>query len=207
MNLVLLGPPGAGKGTVAVRLSEDEGIPHISTGDIFRDNIKNETDLGKRVKQILDSGELVPDELTIELVRRRLSQPDAAGGYILDGFPRTIPQAEALEEFSKVHKVLRFVLDDDEVVRRLSGRRVHPGSGRVYHVEFSPPKEEGKDDVTGEPLEVRQDDTVDAVKNRLQVYQKQTAPLVDFYRGRGTLVDIDAAPDPETVLEHVKAML
>jgi adenylate kinase len=207
MNLVLLGPPGAGKGTVAARLAEDQGIPHISTGDIFRENIKKGTDLGKRVKEIMDQGELVPDELTIQLVENRLKEPDAANGYILDGFPRTIPQAEALDRVSRVDTVLRFDLDDEEIVRRLSGRRVHPDSGRVYHVEFSPPQVEGKDDVTGEPLVTRSDDTVEAVKNRLEVYREQTAPLVDYYRNQGKLTDIDAAPSPEEVLRNVKEAL
>ena len=204
MNLVFLGPPGAGKGTIASKLADDQGIPHISTGDIFRANIKNQTELGKRVKAILDSGELVPDELTIELVKDRLQQDDAQNGYILDGFPRTIPQAEALDGFSNVNHVLHFVLPDEEVVRRLSGRRVHPGSGRTYHVEFDPPQVEGKDDVTGEALVTREDDQVDAVKNRLKVYRDQTAPLVDFYKNKGLLIDIDASPSPDEVLKHTK---
>lgn len=204
MNLVFLGPPGAGKGTIASKLADDQGIPHISTGDIFRANIKNQTELGKRVKAILDSGELVPDELTIELVKDRLQQDDAQNGYILDGFPRTIPQAEALDGFSNVNHVLHFVLPDEEVVRRLSGRRVHPGSGRTYHVEFDPPQVEGKDDVTGEALVTREDDQVDAVKNRLKVYRDQTAPLVDFYKNKGLLIDIDASPSPDEVLNHTK---
>jgi adenylate kinase len=204
MNLVFLGPPGAGKGTIASKLADDQGIPHISTGDIFRANIKNQTELGKRVKAILDSGELVPDELTIELVKDRLQQDDAQAGYILDGFPRTIPQAEALDGFSNVNHVLHFVLPDEEVVRRLSGRRVHPGSGRTYHVEFDPPQVEGKDDVTGEALVTREDDQVDAVKNRLKVYRDQTAPLVDFYKNKGLLIDIDASPSPDEVLKHTK---
>jgi adenylate kinase len=204
MNLVFLGPPGAGKGTIASKLADDQGIPHISTGDIFRANIKNQTELGKRVKAILDSGELVPDELTIELVKDRLQQEDAQNGYILDGFPRTIPQAEALDGFSNVNHVLHFVLPDEEVVRRLSGRRVHPGSGRTYHVEFDPPQVEGKDDVTGEALVTREDDQVDAVKNRLKVYRDQTAPLVDFYKNKGLLIDIDASPSPDEVLKHTK---
>ena len=204
MNLVFLGPPGAGKGTIASKLADDQGIPHISTGDIFRANIKNQTELGKRVKAILDSGELVPDELTIELVKDRLQQDDAQNGYILDGFPRTIPQAEALDGFSNVNHVLHFVLPDEEVVRRLSGRRVHPGSGRTYHVEFDPPQVEGKDDVTGEALVTREDDQVDAVKNRLKVYRDQTAPLVDFYKKKELLIDIDASPSPDEVLKHTK---
>ncbi len=207
MKLIFLGPPGAGKGTIATRLAEDEGIPHISTGDIFRENIRNETELGKKVKAILDSGDLVPDELTVELVKDRVSQPDAAAGFVLDGFPRTVPQADALAEFAPVDKVLNFVLDEDEIIRRLSGRRVHKPSGRTYHVLFSPPNEEGKDDVTGEELIIRDDDKPEAIKNRLAVYEKQTAPLIEYYRSRGLLVDIDSAPKPEEVYASVRKEL
>jgi adenylate kinase len=199
MNLIFLGPPGAGKGTMASRLSGEKGIPHISTGDIFRENINNETELGKKVKAILDSGELVPDELTVELVRDRLAQDDAAAGFILDGFPRTIPQAEALEGFATIDKVIRFVLGDEEIIKRLSGRRVHKPSGRTYHIMFNPPKAPGKDDVTGEDLMQRPDDREESIKNRLEVYRRQTEPLVDFYSDKGLLLDVDASPDPDTV--------
>ena len=199
MNLIFLGPPGAGKGTMASRLSGEKEIPHISTGDIFRENINNETELGKKVKAILDSGELVPDELTVELVRDRLAQDDAAAGFILDGFPRTIPQAEALEGFATIDKVIRFVLGDEEIIKRLSGRRVHKPSGRTYHIMFNPPKAPGKDDVTGEDLMQRPDDREESIKNRLEVYRRQTEPLVDFYSDKGLLVDVDARPDPDTV--------
>ncbi len=207
MNLIFLGPPGAGKGTMASRLAEEKGIPHVSTGDIFRENINNETDLGKRVKAILDSGELVPDELTIELVRDRLSQEDAKKGFILDGFPRTIPQAEALDGFARIDKVVRFILGDEEIVKRLSGRRVHKASGRTYHIEFSPPKAPGKDDVTGEELMQRPDDREESIKNRLEVYRRQTEPLVDYYQERGLLVDIDARPEPDTVFANLAKSL
>lgn len=203
MNLVFLGPPGAGKGTMAVRVAEHFGIPHISTGDIFRANIKGQTELGKKVKAILDAGNLVPDELTIDLVKDRLAKPDAQGGYILDGFPRTIPQADALAGFSTVAKALNFVLVDEEVVKRLSGRRVHPGSGRTYHVLFSPPKVADVDDVTGEPLVIRPDDQEDAIRNRLEVYRKQTEPLIEYYQSRNLLVDIDSAPAPDAVFQTV----
>ena len=203
MNLVFLGPPGAGKGTMAVRVAEHYGIPHISTGDIFRANIKGETELGKKVKAILDAGNLVPDELTIDLVKDRLTKPDAQKGYILDGFPRTIPQADALAGFSTVAKALNFVLVDEEVVKRLSGRRVHPGSGRTYHVLFSPPKVADVDDVTGEPLVIRPDDQEDAIRNRLEVYRKQTEPLIAYYQSRNLLVDIDSAPAPDVVFAAV----
>ena len=207
MKLVFLGPPGAGKGTMASRLATHAMIPHISTGDIFRFNIKNETDLGKQVKAILDSGELVPDELTIELVRDRLGRDDATKGFILDGFPRTIPQADALGEMATLTRVVNFELADDEVVKRLSGRRVHPDSGRTYHILFNPPKREGLDDETGEPLVQREDDKEEAIKNRLRVYRDQTEPLIAYFRGRSLLVDLDASPAPDAVFGLLKGHL
>ncbi|TVQ38944.1 MAG: adenylate kinase [Spirochaetaceae bacterium] len=207
MNLVFLGPPGAGKGTMATRVAEHFTIPHISTGDIFRANIKGQTELGKKVKAILDAGDLVPDELTIELVRDRLTRKDAARGFILDGFPRTIPQADALAEFAAVDRALNFVLPDEEVIKRLSGRRVHPGSGRTYHVLFNPPESEGKDDLTGEDLVIRPDDQEDAIRNRLQVYKQQTEPLIAYYDDRSLLVDIDSAPAPDAVFRQVLKVL
>lgn len=203
MNLMFLGPPGAGKGTVASRLAEDKGIPHISTGDIFRAAIRDETELGKKVKAILDKGDLVPDELTVSLVRERLAQSDAQRGYILDGFPRTIGQADALARFSSLEKVLNFQIPDSEVVKRLSGRRIHKPSGRTYHVEFNPPKVPGKDDVTGEELIQRPDDTEEAIENRLEVYKKQTAPLIDYYENKNLLVNVDATGTPDEVYETV----
>jgi adenylate kinase len=207
MNLVFLGPPGAGKGTMASRLAEEKGIPHISTGDIFRANINNQTELGKKVKSILDSGELVPDELTIELVKDRLAQDDTKDGFILDGFPRTIPQADALDEFATIEKAILFSLDDEEIVKRLSGRRVHKPSGRTYHVEFNPPKVAGKDDVTGEDLIQREDDKEDAIKNRLSVYRDQTAPLINYYQKKGKLVEIDARPSPDEVFSTLSEIV
>ncbi len=207
MNLIFLGPPGAGKGTMATRVADAAGIPHISTGDIFRYNIKNGTELGQRVRSILDSGELVPDELTIELVRDRLVQADASKGYILDGFPRTIPQADALNGFSSIDKVINFSLNDEEVVKRLSGRRVHPGSGRTYHILFNPPKVDGKDDETGESLVQREDDREEAIKNRLRVYREQTEPLIAYYRERDLLVDLDSSPAPDEVFRSLTELL
>lgn len=207
MNLIFLGPPGAGKGTMASRLAHDRGIPHISTGDIFRENINNGTELGKKVKSILDSGDLVPDELTVALVEDRLKQDDVSGGFILDGFPRTIPQAEALEGFATIEAVVLFTLPDEEIVKRLSGRRVHKPSGRTYHILFSPPKVPGKDDVTGEELIQRGDDTEDSIRNRLDVYRDQTQPLVDFYRKKGLLKEVDASPEPDTVYTRLNAAI
>ena len=207
MNLIFLGPPGAGKGTMASRLAQDKGIPHVSTGDIFRENINNGTDLGKKVKSILDSGELVPDELTVELVKDRLKQDDVSRGFILDGFPRTIPQAEALEDFATIDAVILFTLPDEEIVKRLTGRRVHKPSGRTYHILFSPPKVPGKDDVTGDELIQRGDDSEDSIRNRLDVYRKQTQPLVDFYRKKNLLKEVDAGPGPDEVYKKLTETL
>ncbi|TVR92942.1 MAG: adenylate kinase [Spirochaetaceae bacterium] len=207
MQLIFLGPPGAGKGTMATRVAEDHDIPHISTGDIFRYNINNHTELGLQVKSILDSGELVPDDLTIDLVRDRLSQDDCANGFILDGFPRTIAQAEALQSFSNILCVLNFSIPDEIIVERLSGRRVHKTSGRTYHVLHNPPKIAGKDDVTGEELIVRSDDQVESIRKRLAVYYEQTAPLKAYYRDKGMLHEIDATPSPEEVYESMKTIL
>ena len=181
MNLVFLGPPGAGKGTIAAVAKNALGVPHISTGDLFRENIKNETELGKEVKAILASGGLVPDSVTIKMVEERLKRSDCADGYILDGFPRTIPQAEALSKMSKVDGVVNFVLSEEEIIKRLSGRRMCKSTGRTYHILFNPPKVEGKDDETGEDLIQRDDDKPEAIKHRLEVYNESTAPLIDFY--------------------------
>jgi len=207
MNLVFLGPPGAGKGTMASRLAEDMKIPHISTGDMFRSAMAQGTELGLKAKAIMEAGDLVPDELTIAMVKERLSNPDAQNGYILDGFPRTIPQAEALDEFATIEQAVRFELDEEQLVRRLSGRRVHKPSGRTYHVEFAPPKEPGKDDVTGEPLIQRDDDKEEAIRNRLKVYHDQTAPLVSYYENKGILVSVDASPPPDEVYESLKKVV
>ncbi|WP_041623253.1 adenylate kinase [Spirochaeta thermophila] len=204
MRLVFLGPPGAGKGTVAAVLKDRLGIPHISTGDLFRDAVSRKTDLGREVEGILARGELVPDELTVALVRERLKAPDAGNGYILDGFPRTIAQAEALEAFSPPEKVVNFVIDDEEVVKRLSGRRVCPSTGRVYHVIYNPPKVEGKDDETGEDLVIRPDDRPEAIRHRLEVYRTQTAPLITYYGKKSRLVDIPADRSIEEVVHLVE---
>ncbi len=207
MNLVFLGPPGAGKGTMASRLAEEMGIPHISTGDMFRAAMAKGTELGLRAKAIMEAGDLVPDELTIAMVRERLEESDAQDGYILDGFPRTIPQAEALDGFATIDRAVRFEVAEESLVRRLSGRRVHKPSGRIYHVEFNPPKVPGTDDVTGEPLIQRDDDKEDAIRNRLKVYQEQTAPLVSYYQRKGILTTIDASPEPDSVYESLRKAL
>ncbi len=201
MKFIFLGPPGAGKGTLAAKVAANYNIPHISTGDIFRTAIKNQTPLGLKVKAIIDSGALVSDDVTCELVKDRLAQADAQNGFILDGFPRTIPQAEALATFMPIDAVVNFDIADNEVVARLSGRRVCKGCGQNYHVEFMPPKVEGKCDKCGADLFIRDDDKIEAITHRLEVYRDQTAPLIDFYREKGTLKDIDARPATEVILE------
>ncbi len=187
MRIILLGPPGAGKGTQATYITEKFGIPQISTGDMLRAAVKAGTELGLKAKGIMASGGLVSDDLIIALVKERIQEPDCVNGFLFDGFPRTIPQAEALlSEGVVIDKVIEIHVEDEEIVARLSGRRVHEGSGRVYHVSNNPPKQEGLDDVTGEPLIQREDDTEETVRNRLNVYHDQTKPLVGFYQGLAT---------------------
>jgi adenylate kinase len=182
MRILLLGLPGAGKGTQAQFLIERYGIPQISTGDMLRAAMKADTAVGKQAKQYMDRGELVPDELVIDLVKERIKQPDCTRGFIIDGFPRTIGQAEALRDAGiDIDFVIEVEVNDDEILRRMSGRRVHPGSGRSYHVEFNPPKVEGKDDLTGESLVQRPDDQPATVKRRIDTYHSQTKPLVNYY--------------------------
>ena len=182
MRIILLGAPGAGKGTQAQFITEKYGIPQISTGDMLRAAVKAKTALGMQVEQVMASGGLVTDEIIIALVKERIQQPDCKGGFLFDGFPRTIPQAEAMVDAGvPVDVVLEIDVPDDEIVKRLSGRRVHPGSGRVYHVEFNPPRDAGKDDETGEDLVQREDDREDTIRKRLSVYHDQTEPLVKFY--------------------------
>ena len=207
MNLVFLGPPGAGKGTIAKVAKEALGVPHISTGDLFRANIKNETELGKRVKEILASGGLVPDEITIKMVENRLSESDCEKGYILDGFPRTIPQAEALSKMSNVEGVINFVLSEEEIIKRLSGRRMCPSTGRTYHILFNPPKVEGLDDETGEPLIQRDDDKPEAIRHRLELYNEATAPLIDYYKAKDVVLDLICTNDPKETEDNFFALI
>lgn len=183
MRIILLGAPGAGKGTQAQYITEKFGIPQISTGDMLRAAVKAGTPLGLAAKKVMDAGQLVSDDIIIGLVKERIAQPDCSKGFLFDGFPRTIPQAEALLKAGvEIDNVLEINVPDEEIVKRLSGRRTHPGSGRVYHVVYNPPKVAGKDDVTGEDLVQRDDDKEETVRKRLEVYHTQTAPLVDFYQ-------------------------
>lgn len=183
MRLILLGPPGAGKGTQAQKICESYQIPQISTGDMLRAAVKSGSELGQKLKAVMDSGALVSDDLIIKLVKERISQPDCEGGFLFDGFPRTIPQAQALKDAGiEIDHVVEISVPDSEIVDRMSGRRSHPGSGRVYHIKYNPPKVEGEDDVTGEPLVQREDDKKETVQKRLAVYHEQTSPLINFYQ-------------------------
>lgn len=201
MKLIFLGPPGAGKGTIADRVKEKLGILHISTGDLFRAAIKNGTDLGKQVKAIVDRGDLVPDELTTAIVRERLEQKDAAAGYILDGYPRTIGQAEALAGFASMDAVINFIVDEEMIVKRLSGRRLCKGCGKSYHVEYMKPVKEDICDDCGGALYTRDDDQISAIRNRLDVYKKSTQPLIDFYQDKGLIKNLDGSLPAEQVAD------
>lgn len=212
MKIIMLGAPGAGKGTQAKRLAEKFSIPHISTGDIFRANIKNNTELGKKAKEYMDQGLLVPDELTCSLVVDRIVRDDCANGYILDGFPRTIPQAQALDEaLNKMGSNMDFAVDvdvpDEAIVSRMSGRRACVGCGATYHVEFNPPKTEGICDACGEALILREDDKPETVQKRLDVYHSQTQPLIDYYNGKGILRTVDGTKPMDQVFEDILNVL
>ena len=208
MKIIMLGAPGAGKGTQAKMIAEKCGIPHISTGDIFRANIKNGTELGAKAKEYMDKGLLVPDELVCDLVVDRIQQADCEKGYILDGFPRTIPQAEALENaLNAIEQKLDYAIDidvpDENIINRMSGRRACVGCGATYHVLFNPTKVEGKCDVCGESLILRDDDKPETVKKRLDVYHTQTQPLIDFYTERKVLVEVDGTQSMDKVFDDI----
>ena len=212
MKIIMLGAPGAGKGTQAKKIAAKYQIPHISTGDIFRANIKNGTELGKKAKTYMDQGLLVPDELTCDLVVDRIQQPDAANGYVLDGFPRTIPQAEALDKAlsangESVDYAINVEVPDENIINRMSGRRSCKDCGAIFHVQYNPPKKENCCDVCGGELVLRDDDKAETVKKRLDVYHEQTAPLIAHYKEAGSLHEIDGTQDIKVVFEEIKSIL
>ena len=213
MKLILLGAPGVGKGTQAKFIMEKYQIPQISTGDMLREAVRAGTELGEKVKAVMDSGALVTDEIIIDLVKARIQKDDCANGFLFDGFPRTIPQAQALEDQGiEIDRVIEITVLDEEILSRLSGRRVHEPSGRVYHIAYNPPKREGFDDLTGEHLIQRDDDQEETIKERLIVYREQTAPLVDFYRQKSEGSDleyhaVDGMGDTENTRDLILSIL
>lgn len=212
MKLIMLGAPGAGKGTQAKKIAEKYNIPHISTGDIFRANIKNGTELGQKAKTYMDQGILVPDELVVDLVMDRFAQPDCENGYVLDGFPRTIPQAEALDAAlekagAKIDYAINVEVPDENIINRMSGRRACVACGATYHLVHIPPKKEGVCDNCGKELILRDDDKPETVKKRLDVYHEQTQPLIDYYTQKGALVEVDGTVDMEEVFNAIVKIL
>ena len=212
MKIIMLGAPGAGKGTQAKKIAAQYSIPHISTGDIFRANIKNNTELGQKAKTYMDKGELVPDSLVVDLIMDRFKEADCANGYVLDGFPRTIPQAEALDNAlkangEKVDFAINVEVPDENIINRMSGRRACVGCGATYHIKYNPTKVEGVCDACGEKLILRDDDKPETVKNRLSVYHEQTQPLIDYYKNAGVLAEVDGTKDMEEVFGDIVNIL
>jgi adenylate kinase len=212
MNIVFLGPPGAGKGTQAKILIERYGIPQVSTGDMLREHRAKGTELGKKAQEYMDKGQLVPDEIILGMVKERLSQPDCQKGFILDGFPRTVAQAEALDKLlsemgKKLDFALALIVPDDLLVERLTGRRTCKNCGMMYHIKYKPPKVEGKCDVCGGELYQRPDDNEETVRNRLEVYHEQTAPLIEYYKIKGILREIDGSKSIEEITQEIISIL
>ena len=212
MKIIMLGAPGAGKGTQAKMIADKYQVPHVSTGDIFRANIKNGTELGMEAKKYMDQGQLVPDELTVKILLDRVAQPDCEKGYVLDGFPRTIPQAEVLDKaLAELNESIDYAINvdvpDENIVRRMSGRRACLSCGATYHIEHIPPKQEGICDTCGQELVLREDDKPETVLNRLEVYHKQTQPLIDFYTEKGVLRTVDGTVDMQDVFASIVAIL
>ncbi len=212
MKIIMLGAPGAGKGTQAKMISAKYGIPHISTGDIFRANIKNQTELGKKAKSYMDQGQLVPDELVVDLVADRIVQDDCAKGFVLDGFPRTIPQAEALDAAlvsmnTKIDYAIDVEVPDENIIERMGGRRACVGCGATYHIVYNPTKAEGVCDACAAKLILRDDDKPETVKERLNVYHTQTQPLIDFYEAKGCLKAVDGTQEIETIFDQITKIL
>ena len=214
MQIILLGAPGAGKGTQAKFISDHLNIPQISTGDLLRASVSKGTELGLKAKVLMEKGELVPDDLILDLVKDRISEKDCANGFLFDGFPRTLDQANALKEKGiKIDCVIEIMVDDDEIIQRMSGRRVHSASGRTYHIKYNPPLEENVDDETGEPLIQRPDDNEETVRKRLAIYHEQTSPLVDFYKKSSLVqngnkyIQVNGVGDISTIQEQIKKAL
>ena len=212
MKIIMLGAPGAGKGTQAKMIAAKYGIPHISTGDIFRANIKNGTELGAKAKEYMDKGLLVPDELVVDLVIDRFKEPDCEKGYVLDGFPRTIPQAEALDKAlsaigENVDYAINVEVPDENIINRMGGRRACVGCGATYHIKYSPTKVEGKCDTCGADLIIRDDDKPETVKNRLSVYHEQTQPLIDYYTNKSIIAEVDGTVDMNDVFQAIVNVL
>ena len=214
MQIILLGAPGAGKGTQAKFISDHLNIPQISTGDMLRASVSKGTELGLKAKVLMEKGELVPDDLILDLVKDRISKKDCANGFLFDGFPRTLDQANALKDKGiKIDCVIEIMVDDDEIIQRMSGRRVHTASGRTYHIKYNPPKQENIDDETGEPLIQRPDDNEETVRKRLAIYHDQTSPLVDFYKKSSLVqngnkyIEVNGVGDISTIQEQIKKAL
>ena len=212
MKIIMLGAPGAGKGTQAKMIAEKYSVPHVSTGDIFRANIKNGTELGREAKKYMDQGLLVPDELTVKILLDRVAKEDCKNGYVLDGFPRTIPQAEVLDKAlaelgDKIDYAINVEVPDENIINRMGGRRACLSCGATYHIKHVPPKQEGICDVCGKELVLRDDDKPETVKNRLEVYHKQTQPLIDFYNKKGILKSVDGTVDMKEVFAAITAIL